>query len=44
MGIWARFKLRINKFLDNLAKENQELYGSGKMDCCNINRKSNGRK
>lgn len=28
----------INKFLEDLAKENKELYGSGRLDCCNLNK------
>ena len=29
----------IKKFLDKLAKANQETFGNERMDCCNLNRK-----
>ena len=36
--MFKNIKKAINKFLENLAKDNKELYGSGRMDCCNLNR------
>lgn len=36
--MFKKIKKAVNKFLENLAKENKEIYGSGRMDCCNLNR------
>ncbi|BBF41695.1 hypothetical protein lbkm_0375 [Lachnospiraceae bacterium KM106-2] len=36
--MFKRIKEVINKFLEDLAKENKELYGNGRMDCCNLNK------
>lgn len=36
--MFKKIKKIINKFLEDLAKENKELYGSGRMDCCNLNK------
>ncbi len=33
-----KIKNVINKFFEELAKENKELYGSGRLDCCDLNR------
>lgn len=33
-----KIKKAINKYLEDLAKENKKLYGSGRMDCCDLNR------
>jgi len=29
---------KFNKFIQELAKENQKLYGSERMDCCELNK------
>lgn len=39
--MFKRIKKSINKFLDELAKENQKTFGNGKIDCCNLNRTKN---
>lgn len=36
--MFKKIKDAINKFLEDLAKENKELYGSGRLDCCNLNK------
>lgn len=42
--MFKRIKEAINRFLENIAKENKELYGSGRMDCCNLNKTTNKQK
>lgn len=32
-------KEKIKKWLDKLASANQETFGTGRMDCCELNRK-----
>ena len=39
--MWKRIKTAINRYLESLAKENKELYGTGRMDCCNLNKTNN---
>ncbi len=34
----------IKRFLDNLAKSNQETFKGKPLDCCSLNRDSDGRK
>ncbi len=34
----------IKKFLDNLAKSNEAAYKGKPLDCCSLNKNSNGRK
>lgn len=34
-----KFKKAINKFLENLAKENEKSFGKGTLDCCQLNRR-----
>jgi len=36
--MFKKIKRAINKFLEDLAKENKETFGSGRMDCCDLNR------
>lgn len=36
-----KIKKAINKYLEELAKENQKEFGKERMDCCNINKKIN---
>jgi len=40
-SMFKKIKRAINKFLEDLAKENKELYGSGRVDCCNLNKTNN---
>lgn len=35
--MFTRIKKSVNSFLDKIAKQNEELYGKRKMDCCNLN-------
>lgn len=35
---WNKFKKKINRFLENLAEENKKTFGSGKLDCCQLNK------
>jgi hypothetical protein len=39
--MFKRIKSAINKFLEDLAKENKQSFGSGRMDCCNLNKSNN---
>lgn len=43
MGFWARIKRKINRFLENVAKENQKSFGNQKLDCCDLNRNADGK-
>jgi hypothetical protein len=36
--MFKKIKSAINRYLEALAKENKELYGNGRMDCCNLNK------
>lgn len=38
--MFTRIKKSINNFLDKIAKQNEELYGKRKMDCCNLNKQN----
>lgn len=42
--IWKKFKRKINDTLEKMAQENQKTYGSGRLDCCNLNKKDKARK
>lgn len=33
----GKVKKAIQKFLQDMAKENEELYGKERMDCCKLN-------
>lgn len=37
--MFKKLKKAINNFLIGMAKENEETYGKGKLDCCNLNKK-----
>lgn len=39
--MFKKIKKSIHKFLDEMAKENQELYGKERMDCCKLNKTNN---
>lgn len=41
MSILKKIKESYNKFLQNLAKENQKAFGNGKLECCDLNKKNN---
>lgn len=36
--MFKRIKRSINKFLQEIAEENKKEFGSGKLDCCNLNK------
>lgn len=36
--MFKRIKKAIDKFLEDLAKENSKQFGYGRMDCCKINK------
>ncbi|ROR30461.1 hypothetical protein EDD66_102112 [Mobilisporobacter senegalensis] len=36
--MFQKMKKVIEKFLEDLARENQKVYGKGGLDCCKINR------
>ncbi|WP_408020235.1 LDCC motif putative metal-binding protein [Spirochaeta lutea] len=33
-------KKRINRSLENMAKENKRQFGNGRLDCCDLQKKS----
>lgn len=39
MKLWDRIKKSYQNYLARLEKENKELFGSGKPDCCTLNRR-----
>jgi hypothetical protein len=39
-----KLKKSIQKFLNDMAKENQQTFGTQKMDCCNLNKITNQKK
>jgi hypothetical protein len=41
MTLWKRIKAAWNRYLEDMAKENKNTFGSGKLDCCDLNRKQN---
>lgn len=41
---WKKFTKKINKFLADLAEENKRSFGTGKLDCCQLNRDSTSKK
>ena len=34
-------KEKINNYLEKMAEANKKSYGSGKLDCCDLNKKKN---
>lgn len=38
--MFDKLKKAINNFLEKIAKQNEELYGKSKMDCCNLNKQN----
>ena len=38
MSIEKRIKAAFNRYLERLAKENKELFGDGRPNCCKLNR------
>ena len=39
MSVRGRIKGAFSRYLARLQKENQEMFGSGRPDCCSLNRK-----
>ncbi len=37
--MFKKIKKAINKYLEEMAKENQKEFGKGRMDCCELNKK-----
>jgi hypothetical protein len=35
---WERIKKRIQKALEKMARESEQAFGKGKMDCCQLNK------
>lgn len=33
-----KIKIKVVKFLDKIAKQNNDTYGNKKMDCCKLNK------
>lgn len=40
--MFKKIKKAIQKYLADMAKENEKLYGKERMDCCNLNRTKKG--
>lgn len=40
MGFIANIKNSFNNYLERVAKENKELFGDGRPDCCSLNRQT----
>ncbi len=38
MNILKNLKSKINNWLERMAKENSKNFGTGKLDCCQMNR------
>ena len=38
--MFTRLKKAINAFLEKIAKQNEELYGNSRMDCCKLNKQN----
>lgn len=38
MSIWQKIKQAFRRYLERLEKENRETFGSGRPDCCSLNR------
>jgi hypothetical protein len=36
--MFNKFKKAMSKFLLKIAKQNEELYGKDRMDCCKLNK------
>lgn len=36
--MFIKLKKAIKRFLDKVAKQNEALYGEGKMNCCDLNK------
>jgi hypothetical protein len=41
-NIFKILKLKINNYLERLARENQKNFGNDKLDCCALNKNSRG--
>jgi hypothetical protein len=41
MSLFKRIKAAWNRYLENLAEENKKSFGSGKLDCCQLNKNTN---
>lgn len=39
MSLWKRIKEAVNRYLERMARENQEMFGDGRPDCCSMNRR-----
>lgn len=42
--MFKKLKKVIKNFLEDMAKENQESFGTGKIDCCDLNRRNSNTK
>jgi hypothetical protein len=38
MSFWERIKKRIRSTLEKIARENEQAFGRGRMDCCQLNK------
>lgn len=39
MALLTKMKKAINRWLENIAEENKQIFGEGKLDCCQLNNK-----
>lgn len=38
MSIWKRIKNSVHRYLETMAEENKKSFGSGRLDCCQLNK------
>ena len=39
MAIWKKITDTLDRYLKRLSRENLEMFGSGRLDCCTLDRK-----
>jgi hypothetical protein len=44
MSLWKRIKAAFHRYLEDMAEENKKSFGSGKLDCCQLNKKPDNNK
>lgn len=42
--MFEKMKIKIKKFMDTIAKQNQSTYGDKKINCCDLNKPKNDKK
>jgi len=44
MSLWKRIKEAFKRYLERLGASNKELFGSGRPDCCTLNKQNINKK